>query len=235
MLQKILRSCFILLTSAVLVPVHAQNAETGTPSKQVEKVIAGAQPEKVPVFCGIAVSVDLAGAAMMAFNSNFAQTEAALRLNFKEKYFPVFELGYGFSDYVSEETNKGSRTNAPYMRIGMDYNFTKKRNGNRLYAGVRYGFTRFRYDLTDASYSDPVWNQPLPFLLKGEAGSAQWGEAVFGLETKIWNFIQLGWSLRYKARFTQHVNRQGSPWYLPGFGKNGSTCFGGTFNLIFEI
>lgn len=235
MLQKILRSCFILLTSAVLVPAHAQNAETGTPSKQAEKVIANTQPEEVPVFCGIAVSADLAGAAMMAFNSNFAQAEAALRLNFKEKYFPVFELGYGFSNYVSEETDKSSKTNAPYMRIGMDYNFTKKRNGNRLYAGVRYGFTRFRYDLTDASYKDPVWNQPMPYHLDNEPGSAQWGEVVFGLETKIWSFIQLGWSLRYKARFTQHVNRQGSPWYLPGFGKNGTTCFGGSFNLIFEI
>lgn len=235
MLQKILRSCFILLSSAAFIPANAQNTETGTSTQKVEKVIASAEPEKVPVFCGISVSADLVGAAMKAFHSDYSQVEAALRLNFKEKYFPVFELGYGFSDYISEETDKTARTNAPYMRIGLDYNFTKKRNGNRLYAGVRYGFTRFRYDLIDGSYSDPVWNQPLPFHLDNEPGSAQWGEVVFGLETKIWKFIQMGWNLRYKARFTQHVNHQGGPWYLPGFGKNGTTCFGGTFNLIFEI
>ncbi|MDM8146617.1 DUF6048 family protein [Bacteroides eggerthii] len=235
MLQKILRSCFILLSSAVCVSAAAQNTETKTQPEPKQKIIIGTDKEKVPVFCGLSVSVDLVGAVMKAINSDFAQTEAALRLNFKEKYFPVFELGYGFSDYVSEETDKCSKTNAPYMRIGMDYNFTKKRNGNRLYAGIRYGFSHFRYDLADASYRDPVWNQPLPFYLNGEAGNAQWGEAVFGLETRLWKFIQLGWNLRYKKRFSQHVSKQGAPWYLPGFGKNGSTCFGGTFNLIFEI
>lgn len=219
----------------LFVPALAQknDAASSTEKAVAARIVSG--PEQVPVFCGLSVSVDLVGAAMKAMGSDFSQTEAALRLNFKEKYFPVFELGYGFSDYVSEETNKASRTNAPYMRIGLDYNFTKKRNGNRLYAGVRYGFSRFRYDLVDASFRDPVWNQPLPFHLDNEPGSAQWGEAVFGLETRIWKFIQMGWNIRYKARFTQDVNRQGSPWYLPGFGKNGTTCFGGTFNLIFEI
>lgn len=235
MLQKILKSCFILLSSLAFLPVAAQNAETKPQPEKTGKVIAGTAPEKVPVFCGVSVSADLVGAAMKAFNSNFSQVEAAVRINFKEKFFPVFEIGYGFSDYVAEETDKKARTNAPYMRIGLDYNFTKKRNGNRLYAGIRYGFSSFRYDLEDASFNDPVWNQPMPFHLDNEPGTAQWGEAVFGLETRLWKFISMGWNIRYKARFAQHVNRQGSPWYLPGFGKNGSTCFGGTFNLIFEI
>ncbi len=28
---------------------------------------------------------------------------------------------------------------------------------------------------------------------------------------------------------------QGSPWYVPGFGKYGNSCIGGTFNIIFDI
>lgn len=247
MLQKTLRSCFILLSSLALLPVAAQSTDGKPQAEKAEKVEKAGQPgtdgktmpetapKEVPVFCGVSVSADLVGAAMKVFGSNFAQTEAAVRINFKDKFFPVFELGYGFSDYVSEETDKRARTNAPYMRVGIDYNFTKKHNGNRLYAGVRYGFSSFRYDLEDATFSDPVWNEAVPFRLDNEPGNAQWGEVVFGLETKIWKFIHLGWNIRYKARFVQHVNRQGEPWYLPGFGKNGTTCFGGTFNLIFEI
>lgn len=235
MLQKTLRSCFILLSSLALLPVAAQNTETKTQAENTKNELTETTPKEVPVFCGVAVSADLVGAAMKAFGSDFSQMEAAVRINFKDKFFPVFELGYGSSDYVAEETGKEARTNAPYMRIGMDYNFTKKHNGNRLYAGVRYGFSSFRYDLEDPTFNDPVWNQAVPFHLDNEPGSAQWGEVLFGLETKIWKFIHLGWNIRYKARFVQHVNRQGEPWYLPGFGKNGTTSFGGTFNLIFEI
>lgn len=235
MLQKTLRSCFILLSSLALLPVAAQNTETKSQAENTKNELTETTPKEVPVFCGVSVSADLVGAAMKAFGSDFSQMEAAVRVNFKDKFFPVFELGYGSSDYVAEETGKEARTNAPYMRIGMDYNFTKKHNGNRLYAGVRYGFSSFRYDLEDPTFNDPVWNQAVPFHLDNEPGSAQWGEVLFGLETKIWKFIHLGWNIRYKARFVQHVNRQGEPWYLPGFGKNGTTSFGGTFNLIFEI
>lgn len=235
MLQKTLRSCFILLSSLAFLPVAAQSTDTKPQTEKEQKALSETAPKEVPVFCGVSVSADLVGLAMKAFGSNFSQMEAAARINFKDKFFPVFELGYGTSDYVAEETDKAARIHAPYMRIGMDYNFTKKHNGNRLYAGVRYGFSSFRYDLEDASFNDPVWNQAVPFRLDNEPGNAQWGEVLFGLETKIWKFIHMGWNIRYKARFVQHVNRQGAPWYLPGFGKNGTTCFGGTFNLIFEI
>lgn len=235
MLQKILRSCFILLSSVCLTTAQANENRDASFTPKKKEIKMPVQKEKVPVFCGLSVSADLAGAAMKAFGSNFAQVEAALRVNLKEKFFPTVELGYGFSDYTSGETDKSSRTNAPYMRIGMDYNFTKKRNGNRLYVGIRYGFTSFKYDLTDNFYRDPVWNEPLPFHLNNEPGKAHWGEVVAGVETEIWKFIQMGWNIRYKLRFNEDVNKQGSPWYLPGFGKNGNTCFGGTFNIIFEI
>lgn len=226
MRQRTLKLYFILQTISLCLALPAK-AQTASPDTDKEK--------PVPVFCGVAVSADIAGLAMKAFQSKFSQMEAAVRINLKEKYFPTAEIGYGMSDYTSEENNKSSSTHAPYFRVGMDYNFTKKRNGNRLYAGLRYGYSAYRYDLRDESFQDPVWSKPVPFHLDNAPGSAHWGEIVFGLETRLWKFIQLGWNIRYKTLFTEKSNYQGSPWYIPGFGKNGSTCFGGTFNILFEI
>ena len=83
--------------------------------------------------------------------------------------------------------------------------------------------------------SDPVWGGSVPYHFEGVSASSQWGELVLGLDAKIWKFFHLGWSFRYRVRIKQKRTPLGQPWYVPGFGKNDHTCFGGTFNLIFDI
>ena len=68
----------------VAMPAHAQSKA----KKMVE------QPDTVPLFRGLAVSVDAIGLGQMVLGS-YGQYEAALRINLKDKYFPVLELGYG--------------------------------------------------------------------------------------------------------------------------------------------
>lgn len=242
MRQKTLRLFCTLIFSLALCPIWAQQQDslatknTDAARQQTEILIEDTQEKPVPVFCGIAVTADLAGLFMKLFHADFAQMEASLRLNFKEKYFPAFELGYGECNYLSEETDKRYSTKAPYMRIGMDYNFTKKRNGNRLYAGVRYGLSRFNYNMYDEGFNDPIWHEETPFRLKNQPATAHWGEILFGLETKLWSFLRVGWTLRYKLLLKHTQEKHGNTWYIPGFGKNSSsTCFGGTFNIIFDI
>lgn len=60
----------------------AANAKGGTEVKT----------DTVPLFKGFAVSVDIAGPAQMMLG-DYGQYEAALRINLKDKYFPIFELG----------------------------------------------------------------------------------------------------------------------------------------------
>lgn len=241
MRQKILKSFCTLIFSLLFIPTWAQQQDTLTIKKtttqeQTEPLLETLKVKPVPVFCGIAITADLSGLGMKLFSADFAQMEASLRLNFKEKYFPAFELGYGECNYISEETNKRYSTKAPYLRIGMDYNFTKKRNGNRLYAGVRYGLSRYNYNMYDEGFNDPVWDTPTPFRLENEPATAHWAEALFGLETKLWSFLRVGWTLRYKLLLKHTEEKHGNPWYIPGFGKYASsTCFGGTFNIIFNI
>lgn len=205
-------------------------------AQDTRKIAEDLTQKEAPLFGGVAVSADLVGVVMKMSNADYSQMEVAARLNFKGKYFPVFELGYGESDYQGAETGNTYKTHAPYFRIGADYNFTKKwYTGNRLYLGLRYGFTSFNYDAGSPGFTDPVWNVEVPFSFEGLHANFHWGEVVFGIETRIWTIFHLGWNIRYKIRMSHSENVELLPWYVPGFGKFGSSCIGGTFNIIFDI
>lgn len=235
MLRRTSRLFSILAISLSALPAVAQTASQA-PEQQLQEQLERLTEKPVPLFCGVAVMADVAGLAMKSIGSDYAQMEVACRINLKDIYMPVVECGYGTADRTGDETNNTFKTQAPYFRIGMDYNFSKrKQTGNRLYAGVRYAFTSFTYDIGDPDFGDPVWGVSRPFNMKGLDGRMQWGEIVFGMEARIWSIFHLGWSVRYKARFGHKVSPYGEPWYVPGFGKNDTSCLGGTFNVIFEI
>lgn len=242
---KTYRFIFTLLSSLLLcTPALGQQpqtpvnpAETAGKNDTVQVAIPQLKPgeEKAPLLSGIAVLVDLCGLAMKGVDAKFANMEAALRLNFKEKYFPIFEMGLGDCTREGQENNNKFSTTAPYFRLGMDYNFNKKLNGNRFFGGLRYGFSTFKYDFSNPDFTDEVWQQPVPFEINGQHGRAQWLEVVVGVETKLWSIVRLGYNVRYRVRLSQSGNEWGNPWYVPGFGRNGGSGWGGTVNLTFDV
>lgn len=101
----------------------------------------------VPLWAGASVSVNLAGALLNTFTSS-GSYEAALRLNLRNKYFPIIELGIGESNQSSETTLLHYSTRAPFARLGLDYNIKgDKRSTNRVFFGLRYGFSSFNYEI----------------------------------------------------------------------------------------
>ena len=189
----------------------------------------------IPLFVGISVSVDLCG-AVMASLCPWGQYEAAARINFRQRYFPTVEIGIGSSNYTDETTKLHYKTHSPFFRAGCDLNIANdKRSGNRIYAGLRSGFTAFKYNLDGPPIEDPVYGGMFPYSFTGVNGRMHWFEIVGGLEARIWKFIHLGWTLRYKVRLNEKQSSLGHAWYVPGFGKNAGGRVGGTFNLIFDI
>ncbi len=186
---------------------------------------------------GFGVGVDGVGFGMKLAGARFANMEVLGRINLLEKYFPVVELGVGSCEREGEEQNTVFRTSAPYYRVGMDYSLTKKRNGNRLFLGLRYGFSHFGYDYSNPDFKDPYWELPAQTgtEVTDIKASMHWLEIGLGIETRLWSFVRMGWSFRYKSRLKQTSCPHGDPWYVPGYGKNGGTTFGGTVNLIFEL
>lgn len=211
-------------------PAHPNQHLIQAPKEAIQEEV-----KEIKFLNGVAVSIDLAGAVMYKL-ANYGQLEGQLRLNLKEKYFPVMELGIGHSDHTDEETDLYFKTNSPYIRIGCDYNFNKDlQSKNRIYGGFRYAFTTCKFDLSGKDMTDPVWGVVVPFQYSGVSTNASWLEFVFGLEAKIYKRLHIGWSARYKMRMSQSVPSIGQAWYLPGFGINDSHNFSGTFNIIFDI
>lgn len=155
-------SSFILsvLTSSLLLLVPAIGAQ----AQQKKHIVQPA--DTVPLFRGVAVSADMVGVAQLAF-SDYGQYEAALRVNLKDKFFPVVELGYGKADAENVTTGMAYKTSAPYFRVGLDYNLLKNKHDDyRVYGGLRYAFTSYKYDAYTTGIKDPVWGDVLDIVLK---------------------------------------------------------------------
>lgn len=223
----------VITISLLLIAVTTATAQSRKDATADKKLTA--QKDTVAFFRGVAVSADMVGLAQLAF-SDYGQYEAALRINLKDRYFPVFELGYGTADSDNPTTNLKYKTSAPYWRVGMDFNIAKnKHDAYRVYAGARYAMTYYKFDVVGNGLKDPVWGDDVDYNVKGMKAYYHWMEAAFGVDAKIAGPLRLGWSVRYRRRITHDDGNIGKTWYVPGYGKQGGSRLGGTFNIIIEI
>jgi hypothetical protein len=194
------------------------------------------EKDSIPLMRGFQVSFDLVGAGQMMWG-DYGQYEAALRLNLHDQWFPIVELGYGKCDYDEDVgTGIAYKTQAPYFRVGMDWNILKKKHGpNRMYAGFRYAFTAYSCDIIRENLPDPVFKGKSGFGEEGISCSQHWLEGVLGIDAKIYGPLHLGWTVRYKRRVFHKEGDIGTSWYVPGFGLNDSDTFSANFNVIIDI
>jgi len=216
---------------ALLLAVAAAAAQSAGQSR-----LFSIERDSVPLLRGFAVSIDLAGPAQLALGDH-GEIEGALRLNLHDQYFPIVEIGYGKADHSDDVvTGISYTTSAPYARIGCDLNLLKnKHSKNRLYGGLRYAFTSYKVSIAQPAFQDPVWGWSAPVGVDGERCSQHWLEAVVGIDAAIAGPLHLGWSVRYKRRIAHSDTAAGQSWYVPGYGRQGDTRLGATFNVIIDI
>ena len=194
------------------------------------------QRDSLPFFRGMAVSGDLMG-LMQRQLSDYGQYEVALRVNLNNQYFPIVEVGYGKGDHSDDiVTGIAYSTKAPYLRVGCDVNLMKnKRSHNRIYGGLRYAYTSYKVELSRQPFPDPVWQWDTSFGVHDSPCYQHWAEIVFGIDAQVLGPLHLGWSVRYRRRVAHDDGITGKTWYVPGFGTQGSTKLGATFNVIIDI
>ena len=222
----ILKTTVISLLLCCAATTHAQN------NKQQTKTIA---EDSVAFFRGAAISGDIIGLGQILL-SDYGQYEASLRINLKDKYFPVIEVGYGKADAEDIVTGLKYKTSAPYGKAGIDFNLMKNKHDiYRIYAGFRYAYTSFSFDVSGQDIKDPIWGDEVEFGAENIKCNYHWLEGVFGVDAKIWGPFRLGWSVRYKRRLIHNDGNIGNTWYVPGYGKQGGARLGGTFNVTLEL
>ncbi len=248
-------SCFsssiaisLLLLLWVVVPVRAQQARPN-PTPKRNQVKKEAPKEEVPLYWGTFVGADIYGIGSKLLGGDYLSSEVSVAVNLKNKYIPTLELGYGSSDTWGE-TGIYYKAQAPYVRIGMDYNTmaNKKEKNSFLFVGARYGFTSFTYDVKNAPLTDPIWGDDIvppledgiwggsiDFNHTGMKATMHWIELVGGIKVQIYKNFNMGWSIRYKFKASASVSENGNPWYVPGFGKFNSSTLGITYSLIYKL
>lgn len=187
---------------------------------------------------GIAIHTDLLGAYQMQF-SDHGQYELGMRINLKDRYFPALEAGVGKADQEQEYTPELKyKTKAPYFRAGCDFNIlNNKHDAYKAFAGFRYGFTKFDYDMTTAeAITDDEGNTQINYTPCNNLHcNYHWLEGVFGVDATIWGPLHLGWDVRYRRRLAQKHASEGEPWYIPGYGGQKAAGFTANFNLIISF
>jgi len=195
-------------------------------------------PDSTPFFNGAQVMVDLVGPGQLLF-SDYGQFEAALRINLKDRYFPIVELGYGIADHDevhSSHSSTGYKTKSPYGRIGCDFNILRnKHQPYRAFVGFRYAFTSFKYDVHRTNVIDPIWYTSSDFIYEGNKCNYHWLELLFSIDAKVVGPLHLGWSARYRRRLASNEGPLGNAWYVPGYGVANDSRLGFTFNVILDL
>lgn len=224
------RGIVILVTTLV-----AYHLSLITSSAQAPKNL-DLERDTLPFFRGFAVSAEFIGAMQMMFG-DYGQYEAALRLNLRNRYFPIVEVGYGKANHEEDVVTKIEyKTQAPYFRVGCDFNVAKnKRSANRVYAGLRYAYTNYKVDISRKNLEDPWWKWPTTYNVEGSKCWQHWAEVVFGVDAKVLGPLHLGWSVRYRRRLFHDDGITGKTWYVPGYGTQDSSNLAATFNVIVDI
>lgn len=189
-------------------------------------------------FNGIGLQADLFG-YVYSLMGEYTSAEGALEVNIGNRLYPIAEIGYGWCNYTDETNGMHYKTASPYYKVGFNYNFyTKKKNPNPkhyIYGLARVGWCDFKYDVDTPPITDPVWGDKTALNIQNVEGASIWAEVGAGIKVKIAKGFHMGWSIRYKFRITEKNSTYSKMWYIPGYGLNKSTCFGGTYSLIYDI
>ena len=150
-------------------------------------------------FKGISLSTDIFG-YMSSFLDDGMSGEVAIEANLGDRFYPIIEAGYGNIDITDENFGIHYKSAAPYMRAGLNYNFSyekgKAPRPNYVYGALRFGCSKMKYDVSSPPLHDPVWGGEVPYSFKSINGFASWIELGVGVNAKIWKNFRMGWCVR---------------------------------------
>lgn len=175
-----------------------------------------------PAFNGVNVGLNFGDAIMMAFGRRYASFDVWANVSVWNWLFPTVELGFGYANDSPNKTNYKYRVDPSfYAKIGLYYNFLYKSNPDyKVFVGFRAGFSSFKYALRDVTISSDYWNETEHLDIDGLKATCWYGEALAGVQVRIYKGFSLGWSARYHFKFNNPADRGNKPWFIPGYGAS---------------
>ncbi|HPD59821.1 MAG TPA: DUF6048 family protein [Paludibacteraceae bacterium] len=229
-MQNIYR--YFIISLFVAVAVNFSTAQNKTP--------ASAKSPEVKWWNGFLVKMDVASPVITGFSdTEHFGMEGSVQFNLKRKIFPVYEIGFGGADKLSSNEVRFN-TNGIFQRIGIDFGLLKQSSdkeliNNMLTGGVRLGWSNFSYDLTNLSLSDDYWGGSQTLNFEGQSATKTWYEIVVGIQVQVYKNFYLGWNIRNRHFFKEDTSGNIAPWYIPGYGKTGSSNTGFNYTIGYHF
>jgi hypothetical protein len=206
--------------------------------KEVHDTVPAEASKKMlqPLMYNAAVGVDIWDPLMRVFGQHYGLVEFSAELNLHNRYIPVFEAGLGTTDYTPGDNNYTYKVPlTPYFRIGVNYNFLYNKNPDYMaFAGMRLGWSSFKYEVNDVTLTSDYWDETAKFNLPSQTGSFTYIQVLFGIRVKVYGPISMGWNIRYKAKLHEGKGEYGKPWYIPGYGSRYG-AFTGSFSVFYTL
>lgn len=188
-----------------------------------------------PLLQSVSFGVNFFDAIMKLAGQTHQSYDIWASLSLHNWFEPIVELGIGFCDNKPEEGNfhyKGKPSF--YGKIGINYNFLYKSNPDyQVFLGLRGGYSTFTYDITDITINSSYWDQTNQFSLLNQKAHALYGEVLGGIKVLLWRNISMGWSFRYRLKFSVSDAANSSPWFIPGCGAGSAVT--ASFSLIYTL
>jgi hypothetical protein len=180
---------------------------------------------------GIRVGTDILSIIRSSADDSFQGLETSIDVDFYRYFFTV-ELGNWQRNFDTDSeiySNRGT-----YWRAGVDINFLKTDpEKNMLFLGARYANGTFSEVLT--ILVDDQWGSGPRVLTNGDA-QANWVELTGGLRVKIWKFVWLGYTARYKFGLRMSGLSNLAPHDVPGYGRTDkNTTWGFNYSVLIRI
>lgn len=191
---------------------------------------------KYPLLHSATISLDLFTPAMRAFGTKYGLGEVAAEINLYNRYIPVLEFGLGQAENTPDDNNYTYKSAiSPFFRIGMNYNFFYGSNPDyMLMIGLRYGFSPFKFEVTDISQQGGYWDEPMTYNIPSQSVTAGYIQLLLALRVRIFDNFSMGWSVRYQSIMHETATPHGEAWYIPGFGAR-NRSLNATFALSYTI
>lgn len=188
-----------------------------------------------PLFNGVTVGFNFFDAIMMLAGQSYASFDLNAAVSIHNWFFPTLECGIGFADRKEKESTMVYKTHpSPYIKLGIDYNFLYKSSPDYMAGlGIRFGWSRPKYQITGATVSSDYWNQTAGIDILGQSVNAWYGEALATVKVKIWKGLSMGWSIRYRFKMKIPDASASTPWFIPGYG--GSSPLTASFSVMYTF
>ena len=189
-----------------------------------------------PLWDAVNVGVDVWDPLMRCFGQKYGLAGIWAELSLHNRYKPIVEFGLGCASTTPAAKNYTyNSAMAPYFKVGANYNFLYNSNSAyQVYAGLRYGITRFSYDLTDVTVANGYWQTESRFDIPSQQSTTGYLEVVLGLQVKIAGPLSAGWNIKYHRVLHSSAAPYGNAWYIPGYGSRGS-ALGVSLSVIYTI